>query len=216
VVCQVCKVEYQPTADYKRYSYRKWFQERGEWFNADEGIIEHARRLALLGNQLASATENKEKGLINHLHRTLRAAKHFVHFTTYGISLTFVGALKLASLGVAIRGIVTNADALAVSELCEYTEEAPNLSVHVFPAVDNLRDVPHQKLIVIDGLLALKGSVNLTVQGWRKVQKGLDMLEVVTDVEQVTKLNNDYFAPVWGKVNQQVENPIVMESGIPF
>jgi phosphatidylserine/phosphatidylglycerophosphate/cardiolipin synthase-like enzyme len=58
-------------------------------------------------------------------------------------------------------------------------------------------DSPHQKLVVVDGLIAFKGSANLTNTGMRRADRGLDIHETVTDYADVTRLNNKFFAPVW-------------------
>jgi hypothetical protein len=71
--------------------------------------------------------------------------------------------------------------------------------VHVFGGGSGIRDFPHQKLVVIDGMLAFKGSPNLTTSGWRKIDKRLEMVEVVTDVEEVIALHNEYFSPIWAR-----------------
>lgn len=60
-------------------------------------------------------------------------------------------------------------------------------------------EAPHQKLIVVDGLLAFKGAANLTLTGWRKAAKGLDHVEVVTKTEEIIDLHNRLFAPVWAQ-----------------
>ena len=131
---------------------------------------------------------------------TLLEAKHFVHIVSFGISHQFIGALKTVSQRVPVRAVITNADQASVSELSEFSEEAPQLHARVFGEAKErhtLRDVPHQKLIVIDGLLAFKGSANLTLSGWRKADKGLDVVEVETNVAEVTRLHNALFSPVW-------------------
>lgn len=62
--------------------------------------------------------------------------------------------------------------------------------------------MPHQKLVVIDGLLAFKGSVNLTPTAWRKAALGYDEVEVLTDVEKVINLHNCYFSPIWADLSE--------------
>jgi len=61
--------------------------------------------------------------------------------------------------------------------------------------------MPHQKLVVIDGLLAFKGAANLTLAGWRKAAQGRDVVEVVTDVDEVIDLNNRLFSPIWAELD---------------
>jgi len=48
----------------------------------------------------------------------------------------------------------------------------------------------HLKLIVIDGILAFKGSANLTVNGWK--EDAIELREMVTIPEEVRELNNKF------------------------
>lgn len=83
------------------------------------------------------------------------------------------------------------------SELTEYPPKAPGLTAKVIPPSQGIYDAPHQKLLIIDGLVAFKGSTNLTNAGPRRADRALDISEAVTDFAEVTDLNNKYFAPVW-------------------
>ncbi len=67
-------------------------------------------------------------------------------------------------------------------------------------------------MIIIDGLLAFKGSANLTLSGWRKAAQGRDVIELVTDLKEVVDLNNRYFSPIWAEF--QNTQQITME--LPF
>jgi phosphatidylserine/phosphatidylglycerophosphate/cardiolipin synthase-like enzyme len=135
------------------------------------------------------------------LFEALNTAKHFVHFTTYGISHSIIGALKMASQRVAVRGIVSNVDASALAELCGYPDEAPRFQIKTYGTQASWAEMPHQKLVVIDGLFAFKGSANLTLNAWRKSAKGRDLVEIVTDVDEVIALHNRFFAPLWGELS---------------
>ncbi len=55
---------------------------------------------------------------------------------------------------------------------------------------------------MIDGLVAFKGSANLTLTGWRKAMKGLDHVEVVTNVTEVIDLHNKLCSPVWAQFSK--------------
>jgi phosphatidylserine/phosphatidylglycerophosphate/cardiolipin synthase-like enzyme len=61
---------------------------------------------------------------------------------------------------------------------------------------------PHQKLIVVDGLVAFKGSTNLTLNGRRKPTRGLDHVEFVTNINEVIDLHNRLFSPVWASFSK--------------
>ncbi|KUI13594.1 hypothetical protein AU192_04095 [Mycobacterium lehmannii] len=124
-------------------------------------------------------------------------ARYFVHFTTWGISHVMIGALKMASMRVPVYGFASNVEAHARAELTDFPDEAPDLTAKVIPSTQGIYDAPHQKILIIDGLVAFKGSTNLTNAGARRADRGLDVSEVVTDFAEVTKLNNKYFAPVW-------------------
>jgi hypothetical protein len=132
------------------------------------------------------------------LFEVISRARYFIHFTSYGMSHKMIGALKLASMRVPVYGWASNVESHVRVELIEYPDEAPNFTAKVIPS-DRLapRDAPHQKLLAVGGLVAFKGSANLTNAGLRRADRGLDISEVVTDYTEVTKLNNKYFAPVW-------------------
>ncbi len=145
----------------------------------------------------------------------LARARHFIHFTSWGISHVMIGALKSTSMRVPIYGFVSNVETHARVELVEYPSEAPQLHTRVIPTSQGIYDAPHQKIIIIDGLLAFKGSTNLTAAGMRRADRGLDLSEVVTNFRQVAELNNRYFSPVWKRLTS--ENPdVYVCSPFPF
>jgi phosphatidylserine/phosphatidylglycerophosphate/cardiolipin synthase-like enzyme len=132
-----------------------------------------------------------------------------------------IGVLKLAAQYVPVRGIIAgNVGEQVVSEVTDFKDEAPNLSLH-FWKHGNLRgmDEPHQKLIVIDGLIAFKGSANLTHLAWRSAIDDMDLIEVVTDVEDVIILHNRFFSSLWGRLSK-FEDEIHMDpmddDDVPF
>lgn len=133
--------------------------------------------------------------------QALSHAREFVHFTSWGMSHVMIGALKLTSMRVPVYGFVSSVADHARTELSEFPHEAPNLHAKTIPSSQGIYDAPHQKIIIIDGLLAFKGSTNLTGAGMRRADRGLDVSEMVTDFHEVTKLNNKYFAGVWKRLN---------------
>lgn len=127
-------------------------------------------------------------------------ARYFVHFCSYGMSHQLIGALKMASMRVPVYGFVSNVDSGTRAELTEYPTEVPGLIAKVIPTEQNIYDAPHQKLLIVDGLVAFKGSTNLTNAGLRRADRGLDLSEIVTNYAEVTDLNNKLFAPVWRRI----------------
>jgi phosphatidylserine/phosphatidylglycerophosphate/cardiolipin synthase-like enzyme len=88
-----------------------------------------------------------------------------------------------------------------VAELTNYREEAPNMHVKIYdPSLTGWAAMPHQKLRIIDGLMAFKGSANLTLAGGRKAAESRDVVEIVTDLDHLIELNNRLFAPVWAEL----------------
>jgi hypothetical protein len=90
----------------------------------------------------------------------LSIAQKFVHFMTYGgIPHLLIGALKVTAQRVAVRSVVSGApgEVLSdntVSELTNYPEEAPAMDGKMYdPSLTGWKSMPHQKLIIIDGLL---------------------------------------------------------------
>ncbi len=143
---------------------------------------------------------------INRLLKSIKGAENFIHFITYGLSKSIYGALKLKALEIPIRGIVSNISNDFAEEISENKRESWQLNLIVIKRaedIDENRHIPHQKLIVIDGMFAIKGSANMTEDGWRKISSGLEMIETITDQVEAIKLNNDYFSNLWGKLKKK-------------
>lgn len=153
------------------------------------------------------------------LFEALNSARQFVHFTTFGLSHILYGALKLKAQSISIRGIAANIHHDFVSEIRDYPQECGKLDVRIFERNDPNSDwtrVPHQKLIVIDGLMAFKGAANMTNEGWRKAATGRDHVEIVTNIRQVAKLHNKLFSPVWAESSNLESITMAVEDNIPF
>ena len=209
-VCPVCHVKYLPTERFPDHDWNRYLNRFGPSCLDTKEALAHAQQLAEIAERMAFyqlPTHSWRgypplRGLLN----ALSVARKFVHFTTYGgIPHLLIGALKVTAQRVTVRGIVSGAKGEvlsegAVSELTNYHEEAPDMNVKIYdPSLTGWAAMPHQKLIIIDGLLAFKGSANLSLAGWRKAAQGRDVVEVVTEVEQVIELNNRLFAPIWAE-----------------
>jgi phosphatidylserine/phosphatidylglycerophosphate/cardiolipin synthase-like enzyme len=195
-------VEYAFQGNFKIEPFRAYFQKRGLYINIDNPV-EHIKHLRLIANRVQQDSPNYPplKGLFE----SINNAQQFIHFTTFGISHQFLGALKLVAQRIQVRGIVSlpPEQAWLLPELECYRNEAPGLSIKTVCASSrNWEELPHQKLVVIDGLLAFKGSVNLTQTAWRKAARGYDEVEVLTDVEKVINLHNRYFSPIWADLSE--------------
>lgn len=219
VECMTCGVEYTASQPYAvmRES-RLYFDDVARKIQFKDTIA-HSRRLA----GIAQSMRYREKDTsfpylpMRGLMEALDAAQQFVHFVTYGMSLQMVGTLRMAALRVPVRGVVSNANSDIVKEFKQFADESPKLDVHVIERSDRRDDwstIPHHKIIIIDGLLAFKGSANLTVDGWRKAANGLDSVEPVTDVNEVIALNNRQFSPIWAR--DKTVSEIFIGEDLPF
>jgi hypothetical protein len=165
-------------------------------------MLAHARHLAKTVKDAEGSTPIIDPWpTMRLLLEILGRAKFCVHFTSWGISHLLIGTLKATSVRVPVYGLVSSVEDHARRELIEYPAEAPNLNVCVIPSSQGIYDAPHQKLVIVDGLVAFKGSTNLTNAGMRRADRALDVTEVETNVGRVSNLNNRYFAPVWKRLN---------------
>jgi phosphatidylserine/phosphatidylglycerophosphate/cardiolipin synthase-like enzyme len=217
IYCPVCRVEYAFDGNFKIEPFRTYFRDRRLYIDIDSPI-EHIKHLGLIANRMQQDSPNYPplKGLFE----SINEAQKFIHFTTFGINQQILGALKLAAQRIQVRGIVSLPpdQAWLLPELECYRNEAPGLSIKTVCASSrNWEELPHQKLVVIDGLLAFKGSVNLTPTAWRKAARGYDEVEVLTDVEKVINLHNRYFSPVWADLSEYgdaiaISNSVIEDS----
>jgi len=206
--CPVCGVQYQPVdSEYGGHSRAyKYLEEVGLQVPAKD-MTAHATALARIAVELGRSPYIPPVAVLN---KALARARAFVHVISWGIDYQMMGALKLAAQWVPVAAVISNVGANLRTELMEYPREAPKLSVRTVPSNAGWGD-PHQKLVVIDGLLAFTGSANFTVNSWRKSADGHDLLETVTDVTRVRELNNRFFSPVWAELGD-VAGPISMMS----
>jgi len=198
--CPVCSVEYTSGKDVTDVG--PFLNRLGLGLKFDN-LLEHCTALATA--TLPDALFGKPTDPLGMLLQTLSLAKHFVHFTSFGISDFFIGALKLVAQRISVRGIVSNVDGERIlDELTAFKNETPYGSFEIkhFLREGPWHEAPHQKLIVVDGLVAFKGSANLTLNGWRKATRGLDHVEVVTNVNEVIDLHNRLFSPVWASFSK--------------
>jgi len=218
-VCPVCQVEYIPTDEYPYIRVGDYLEQEGLGV-AFKDLIGHSRSLASIARQMRTAPASPQlpngPSLLSGLFQCLLRAERFVHFVSYGMSEMLLGALRMAAQRVAVRGIVSNVEERLATELRDHAADARHLKTRLFERGADAAQwhaMPHQKVIIVDGLLAFKGSANLTVSGWRKAEAGRDIIEVVTDVQEVVALNNRFFSPVWTEFDSRQQ--IVMTAD-PF
>ena len=129
----------------------------------------------------------------------LSTARKWIHLTSKGMSQQILGALRLLSnQGVSIQGIVSGARSDPVEEYqtMKRADEVNYLDLKMF-TFEESRNLPHTKLIVIDGKGAIYGGANLTLTGWRKVATGDDQMQIELDPGKVRRMNNVFFSKPW-------------------
>jgi hypothetical protein len=207
--CPVCDVQYTP-ADFNDWQVDAYLRSRGYEIKIHD-LVAHTRQLARIVADMTSGYYTGEffnlmpyvkYSPFEALLDAIRQAEVFIHFTSVGISRLILGALLVAAQRVNVRGVVSNIDESMQAEFKQVNEEAPGMWIKSFGKDSTWREMPHQKLIVIDGLLAFKGSANLSETAWRKVAKNREIAEPVTDIEEVIDLHNRYFSPVWAQISE--------------
>lgn len=213
--CSVCGVKYTTTENYTFHQVGNYLSKKGLSVKI-ENPIEHGKKLAGIAYRLGKAESSYPP--MKALFEAIDSAQHFIHFTTYGLSYSIYGALKLKAQSISIKGIASNIQPDFAKEIREHNKEAEKLEIQIFeqglPSKD-WESIPHQKLIVIDGLLAFKGAANMTESGWRKSANGRDLIETVTNVQKIAKLHNNLFSPIWAQLSK-TDNEISMYEKIPL
>jgi len=212
--CPVCDVKYLPSDEYPMYRGARYLTSNNHGISF-ENPIAHGQKLAAIAHNFNKNEENYPP--MRALFEALNSAKQFVHFTTFGLSHILFGALKLKAQSVDIRGIAANIHSGFVPEIQDFSNEAGKMEIQVFERNTpngNWSNIPHQKLIVIDGLMAFKGAANMTNDGWRKAANGRDHVEIVTNIKDVVELHNKLFSPVWAEFSDFSD--IEMIDDIPF
>lgn len=199
--CPVCGVMYLPTDEFPTPG--AYLGARGLGITFEEPVT-HAQNLALLARRARASLSGQTTDYppMRALLEALTTARCCVHFTTFGISAFLLGVLKLAAQRVPVRGIISGIKRDEIyRDLTTHAGDAPLMQTRLFG--QNSQWFPHQKIIIIDGMFAFKGSANMTDIGWRKAAQGREVIEVITDMREVIELNNRYFSPVWVGFDRQ-------------
>jgi len=176
-----------------------------------------ARKLAGIADTLNKSLRDDNTPPLRILLSGLLCAESFVHVTSYGMTHVFLGVLKLLSQAVDVRGFITNANDSLCQEINQNKDENPNMNLIAIPSNNTYRQVskelPHQKLIIVDGLLGFAGSTNLTQTAWRSVKKGLDHIQIITDTSEIQDIHQRLFCRHWYKLNPSSQDYL---DEIPF
>ena len=151
--------------------------------------------------------------------QAINAAKWYIHFVTYSIDSTILGALQMASHKAKVRGIVGNLNdynrtALESVKGLDVSNPSASLAILTSSTTTPMIDGVHNKMLFIDGVLAIKGSANLTLNGYSKASRNslTESIEAVTKPDDVAELNNTYFARIWA----QNTRTLTQDDVLPF
>jgi hypothetical protein len=170
----------------------------------------HAIDLAKLAVELREIT--RENPPLRVLMKLLEASRSFIHITSFNFDEFTLALLEMAAQRTSIAAIFSGVDTKRQPLLEQVNAEAPALEYRVEGTRADIGDQNHGKLIVIDGLLAIIGSPNLTRPGWRKAAANMEIVEVVTDVTRVAELSNRYFSPLWKRLQPDSQQRYSVEN----
>lgn len=209
--CPVCDVQYVPSVPIYQGIYGGGFQYLAGWGSAGTLVehlatldltiglpddpLGHAKHLAQLGALLRGSDPTVPP--LRALILLLGAARSVVHLTTFGLDDFMTGVLTSAAQHRDVCVVASGVEDRTLKTLPLLANEAPRLRVRVEGRRHADHDQMHGKLIVIDGLLAVTGSANFTHKAWRKAERDMEIVEVVTEIDRVTTLNNRYFTSAW-------------------
>lgn len=202
--CSICGKQHSAESEFKKLRFGN--------------IVDHSRKLASIADAMEQSLKDKKTPPLRILLSALLCAENFIHLTSYGLNHTMLGGLKLIAQAVDVRGLIANADDNLCSAINDYKEENPRLDLVAIRATKTYRQVkdqiPHQKLIIIDGLLAFAGSTNFTLQAWRNAREGLEHIEIITEIGKIQDLHDRLFSQHWCKLNPF--SKVYPDDEIPF
>lgn len=141
----------------------------------------------------------------------LARAHSFVHVASRGIDFQMLGMLRIVAERTQVRLLVTAPSANTRKDLTEFQHEWPyGFEARIQDA--NWSD-PHQKVVVVDGLLGITGSANFTTNAWRNAADDRETVHYHTDVAEVAEVNNRYFARHWAEFGPQRSS---IDTDVPF
>lgn len=136
---------------------------------------------------------------LNYVVEALAKASLFIHVATESIDGFFLGMLSIKQFEPEIeqRVILWHPRTMYqdLGHLMDHSKIVKGYEHRERPLARGLLVMTisraHQKLIVVDGCIAFKGSANATLDGW--TEQG-NLIEFVTDRRDIQELNQTYFA----------------------
>lgn len=161
------------------------------------------RRLDMIGSvagELAQGRLIELKTLLG----LFELAETCIHIVTHGlISTPILNHLHTLATRVQVFAVISHMSRKAINTHGSALRHSyPQINAALLGTERGSRRMPHQKLIVIDGLMALSGSLNLTVAAWERAGLGLEIIHIHSAPSEAITLNNRFFAPIWRARNR--------------
>jgi len=176
-----------------------------EVFNVSTNQLELLSKKIGTVNSLDGNNSDTRDSFINLLY----SSRHSLNFVTYNIDSFFLGVLSIINIFSEVRGIVGKASDYMLGEI-----ERSGLQIMVSKE-KNLK--PHQKLVILDGVCALTGSANLSLNALTNVALNNEIIDTHTNFQKVEKLNNSYFSKHFSKFSSPTHYTTPLDDDdVPF
>lgn len=142
---------------------------------------------------------------VNYLIQAISEAEYFIHFATFSFDLFFYGIFTIASQDIPVKGIIGKELRDWKKDILKEGPDANERLKHsrgreiYFDRADKFNKV-HQKVLIIDGLIAFSGSMNLTSNGVKNLKQGKESFEAESVIEKVKEKDHRLFAKHFKKM----------------
>jgi hypothetical protein len=158
--------------------------------------LDHARTVGIHATSVRNAALGG--GLpLSALLFLMSSARAFVLVQTYNLDEFMLGVLTVVGQRVPVYVIAGGLDPRMEPEIDQAADEAFYLNVRVESRKHDPGEHNHVKLIVVDGLAEISGSVNLNHQAWRKAARQKEKVDLETDLLTIRQDAASYFSSQW-------------------
>ena len=137
----------------------------------------------------------------------ISSARSFIHFMTWNIDSTFLTALHIASRKLRVRGIVGTPLTGYNHYLYESLPKNENFKLNFSDS--GSVNPSHTKLIVVDGIVMIDGSPNLSINAFSKTSGKSnppgEKIRVSSNPYEVLEDHNKHFSSNWAVFNPSMD-----------
>ncbi len=196
IECPVCTLMYVYTEDFSPEMFAEYLASVGCSFEIRDPAKQPADPGQGAGNQRGpDGPAPAATGEM--ISRAIGQAQAFVHFSLPVIPPALVGALKVASSQVPVRGITGEGGEDITPRPGEHTRNAMMGEIRRARKETGVWEPPPRSILVIDGLAAFTGGENLISGSPGGEDAGNEAIETVTDPDGIFSLHNKILSPLW-------------------